>query len=48
MQCFGKGFIRAERIESQCSVAGWKLLSRLKIYPIDDSYYHFLRVVDDV
>jgi hypothetical protein len=48
VSCFGKNFVKAERVGAQCSVAGWKLLHRIKLYPADEDYFAFLRKIDDI
>lgn len=45
---FGKTFIAPQRVSAQCSVGGWKLLHKLKLYPVDEEYYNFLTAIDDV
>lgn len=45
---FGKTFMVPQRVSAQCSVGGWKLLHKLKLYPADEEYYTFLTTLDDV
>jgi hypothetical protein len=40
---FGTKFLQPERIAVDCSILGWKLLARLKLYPADEQTYALIR-----
>ena len=44
----GKDFIKPVRIGIDCSLAGWKMLRTLKIYPQDEDYYRLIKSIDKI
>jgi hypothetical protein len=41
---FGKHFLQPERVPINCSLMGWKLLTKLKIYPQDPDIYQLIQL----